>query len=203
MRLLAFLFQAQECNFMTLHTVPWACICMQLHKLACSSMNVTGYLSCHAGPWVYMNYHNLACGSMSLYAVPLFVWAAHNNFTVLVLGEGTLQFWFIAIGTGTQIWTEASQLNDSNIMFLEMELTVWQFKPVSCVYCNAASHKSSSAHWPRILLLRLVYLSSLSWILSYSFSQQPCQLRGPHAHNIGELLVWVFAGKKDIPLEKD
>ena len=152
---------------------------MQLHELECSS------LSLHAVPWTFMKFNELACSFISLYAVPLFVWAAHNNFTVLALGEGTLPFWFIAIGTGTQIWTEASQLNDSNIVFLEMELTIWRIKPVSCVHLNAASHKSSSAHWARILLLRLVYLPSLSWILSYSFSQQPCQLRGPNAHNIG------------------
>ena len=75
-------------------------------------------------------------------------------------------------------------------MFLEVEPSTWRFKPVSRVHLNAAPHNVSSAHWARILLLRLIYLSSLSWFHSYSFSQQHCQLRGPHAHNIGELLVW-------------
>ena len=62
---------------MSLHAGQWAC--MQLHKLACSS------LSLHAVKWAYMKFHELVCSFMSLHAVPFFVWAAHKNFIVLVI----------------------------------------------------------------------------------------------------------------------
>ena len=52
---------------------------MQLHKLACS------YMSLHAATWACMQPHKLACNYISLHAVPFFVWAAHENFAVLVL----------------------------------------------------------------------------------------------------------------------
>ena len=60
-----------------MHADPWACI--QLHKLAC------GYISLHAVTYDCMQLHKLACNYISLHAVPFFVWAAHENFAVLVL----------------------------------------------------------------------------------------------------------------------
>ena len=47
-------------------------------------------MSLYAVPWAYMKFYKLAYSSMSLYAVPFFVWAAHKNFAVLVLTEWML-----------------------------------------------------------------------------------------------------------------
>ena len=49
----------------------------------------------HGTPWLHKvppcsKVHELAHSSMSLYAVPFFVWAAHKNFAVLVLTEWML-----------------------------------------------------------------------------------------------------------------
>ena len=81
-------FNELPCSSKSRNAVPWPCI--HFHEHACSSMQVL--MSCHAVPWVYMKYHELACSSMSLYAVPLFVWAAHKNFAVLVYCWMLIQF---------------------------------------------------------------------------------------------------------------
>ena len=60
---------------------------MQLHKLARSYISLhafTSYISLHTVTWACMQLHELACSSMSLYAVPFLVWAAHKNFALLV-----------------------------------------------------------------------------------------------------------------------
>ena len=46
-------------EFMTLHTVPWAC--MQFHDLACS------YISLHAVPWAWMQFHWVPQSSILLF----------------------------------------------------------------------------------------------------------------------------------------
>ena len=58
----------QECSRM-FQNIPK---CMQIHELACSYINLHAVISLNA------------CPSMSLHAVPFFVWAAHKNFVVLV-----------------------------------------------------------------------------------------------------------------------
>ena len=40
-----------------------------------------------------MQLHKLACSFLSLHAIPLFVWAAHKNFAVLVVSEITKRYW--------------------------------------------------------------------------------------------------------------
>ena len=58
------------------HTILWAYI--KFLELAYNS------ISLHKVPWACMQFHELACSFMTLYAVAVFVWAAHKNFAVLV-----------------------------------------------------------------------------------------------------------------------
>ena len=60
--------------------------CMQNFK-KCSRKFKTVPECMHEVPWAKMKFQELVCSfmSMSMYAVPFFVWAAYKNFAVLVL----------------------------------------------------------------------------------------------------------------------
>ena len=62
--------------------------CVQIHELECS------YISLHTCSYIRLHeLHEHACSSLSLHAVPFFVWAAHKNFAVLVGENEQFELW--------------------------------------------------------------------------------------------------------------
>ena len=105
-------------------------------------------MSLHKVPWACMQFHELACSFMTLYAVAVFVWAAHKNFAVLVRLGLTLESGFGACwdrGLGT--WTWAWQFFQIGYSTWESSLTIesvlnTHYNTYQCIASNSLGEDS-------------------------------------------------------------